>query len=96
MLLSFLWFLISHFLQVFVSVAKYQPGGLLSWEFSNGLSRVVLPGRWKLCNLRMMRSVKIGQLQGELGAREAKSRQLLPAESHYGKDPLPSRIITWQ
>lgn len=48
MLLSFLWFLISHILQVFVSVAKHQPGGLLSWELSNGMLRLVLHGRWAM------------------------------------------------
>lgn len=96
MLLSFLWFLISHILQVFVSVAKHQPGGLLSWELSNGILRLVLHGSGQWFNLRMMRSVRVRQLQGELGTRGAKRRQLLPAETHYAKDLFPSRIITWQ
>lgn len=42
---------------------------------------------------------KVGQLKGELGAREAHGWQLLPAEAHYAKDPLPSTVTTvttWQ
>lgn len=88
--------LVSHFSY---SAGVYQSCKVpIRWAFKLGVlewhARGCAHGRWKWFNLRMMRSVRLGQLQGELGAGKAKRRQLLPAEAHYAKGLLSSRIIT--